>query len=616
MASQCRIIYRALPGLLLLLALPAAGQIQVGDNINLNLNGIVSAGYDAVYGNQINSSHGLDLGGNGTLSGSYYNPNFLSFALSPYYDQSRQNSDFRSLFHGGGLNFSSNIFGGSHFPGSFSFAKGWNSQGSFGIPGLADYTTRGNNQGLNIAWSERLPDWPSLMASFSDGSSDYSVIGAKQNGSNGFRNFSLRSAYRIAAFDLSAGYSIGTSHSDIPLVSGDQTVRKVNSDNNTFTFTASHRLPMHGSFGASFSRSDLNSDFFGSSYKGTVDTVNASAGVNPKPRLNFSVGMGYTDSLTGSLFQNLLTSGSSQSGTGGGIFQSQQSSNSLYMNGIASYGLTKDLQVQGEVQRRQQTFLGNSYGANTFGGSLIYTKGVLGGFLSTSVNLADNTTDNTSGNSLSFATNVGFNRSVQRWVMNVDFSYAQNVQTYLITYMNSFYSYSGSVRRRFFDGRLAWSATAAGSQSALNDQPHTGNSSQSYSTSLGLRRITASASYAKSDGFGLLGVSGLQPPPGTIPADWIILYGGTSEGFALGGNPTRNLSVGASYSKSRSNTTTGGVGSWNNTDQVNTILNYRVRKLMFTAGYGRIVQGFSASGLPPGKVSSFYMGFTRSFNFF
>ncbi len=615
MATRFRILYQLIPGLLLLLALPAAGQIQVGDNLNMNLSGIMTGGYNGVYGNQINASHGLNFGGNGTLSGSYYNPNFLSFNFSPYYDQSRENSEFRSLFNGGGFDFSSNIFGGSHFPGAFSYTRSWNSQGTFSMPGVSDYTTDGNSQGLNITWSELLPDVPSLMVSFSDGSSDYSVIGAKQDGSNSFHNLSLRSGYRVSGFDLTAGYMLGSSHADVPLVSGNQTVQKVNSDYNTFIFSASHRLPMHGSFGSSFSRSDINSDYLGSSYQGIVDSVNASAGVNPKPRLNVALSMGYTDSLTGSLFQNLLPGGG-QSGAGGGIYQSQQSSNALFLTGTTSYGITSGLQVQGEVQRRQQSYLGGSYGANTFGGGLTYTTGALGGFLSTSLMVTDNNTDNTPGNSLSFATNVAFNRPVQLWFFSVDFNYAQNVQTYLITYMNSFYTYSGNVRRRFFDGRLVWSASAAGSQSALNNQPHTGSSSQSYSTGLGLRRITASASYAKSDGFGLLGGSGLQPPPGTIPPDWIILYGGTSEAFSLSGSPIRNLSIGGSFSKARSNTATGGVGSWNRTEQVNAILNYRVRKIMLTAGYGRLVQGFSASGLPPGNVSSFYVGFSRSFNFF
>src|SRR5579863_2528259 len=61
---------------LLLLALPAAGQITLGD-LSTDLNGTLSAGYTGDYGNQIPSAHSLSFGGSGTLSGSYYNPNFV-----------------------------------------------------------------------------------------------------------------------------------------------------------------------------------------------------------------------------------------------------------------------------------------------------------------------------------------------------------------------------------------------------------------------------------------------------------------------------------------------------------------------------------------------------------
>jgi hypothetical protein len=608
---------RALPGLLLLLVLPALAQIQVGDNLDLNLNGVMSAGYNGVYGNQIPSSHGLSVGGNGTLSGSYYDPNFLSFTLSPYYNQARQNSEFRSLFNSGGFDFNSSIFGGSRFPGSVGFSRSWDSEGTFGLPGLSDYTTRSNGQGFNIGWSALLPDWPSLTATFSDGSSNYSIPGTDRHGDNNYRNLALRSGYMIKGFNLSAGYNLGTSEASIPLVFGSQTEQKVHSDNDSFTFSASHRLPMHGSFGSSFSRSHINTDYLGFSYNGTVDTVNANAGLNPSQKLNLSVGMGYTDSLTGSLFQNLLTGGA-QAGTSGGLYQSEFSSNALFLNGAATYVFGHGLQVQGDVQRRQQTYLGSSFSANTYGGNVSYSTPAMGGFLSASFNVADTTSNYSNGSSLGFSSNVSFSRNIQLWSVSGDFSYAQNVQSYLITYTNSFYTYSGNVRRRFFDGRMVWSGSAAGSHSAFVSQPDTGNSSQSYSTSLGIRHLTAAASYAKSDGFGLLGVGLTQPglPPGTIPPDWIILYGGHSYAFSLSGSPIRRLSLGATFAKSRSNTSTGGVGSWNNNEHVNAILNYQLRKITFTAGYGRLIQGFSASGIPESNVSSFFVGFSRSFNFF
>ena len=117
----------------LLLALPAVAQLQVGDNLDMNLNGVVGVGYSDVFGNPISSSHSLDFSGNGTLSGFYYNPNFVNFSLSPYYNKSSQNSESRSIFDSSGFEFNSGLFGGSHFPGSISYSRSWDSQGSFGI---------------------------------------------------------------------------------------------------------------------------------------------------------------------------------------------------------------------------------------------------------------------------------------------------------------------------------------------------------------------------------------------------------------------------------------------------------------------------------------------------
>jgi hypothetical protein len=376
-------------------------------------------------------------------------------------------------------------------------------------------------------------------------------------------------------------------------------------------------LPMQGSFAAAFNRSYLNTDYLNTRYHGTVDTFNANAGFNPTQKLNFSVSTGYNDNLTGTLYQ-LITSGqTAQASTqNGGLFQNtEQSSHAFYMSGYVSYRLTRELQLEGEAQRRQQSYLGNSYAANMYGGGLNYVHGLLGGFFSASFNILGNNSDYTSGHTYSFSTNANYSRTIASWVLAGGFSYAQNVQTFLVTYTNSYYTYSGNARRRFFD-RLVWSAAASGSHSALTNDPHTGNGSQSYSTSLGFRRFSAAANYAKSNGYGLLGTIGPAPPPGTIPPDWLMFYGGHSYAFSIGATPVKKLSLGASYSRAWSNTSTGGIGSENHVDQVNAILNYQLRKLTFTSGYGRLVQGFTASGTPPSNVNSFFVGISRSFNFF
>jgi hypothetical protein len=353
-----------------------------------------------------------------------------------------------------------------------------------------------------------------------------------------------------------------------------------------------------------------------------MNMLNASAGFQPTQKLHSSVSFGYSDNLTGTLLQSILpTSGSAVQAGDQPIAQKfNQSSNSLYVDGVSTYQVNRSLLVDVDVQRRQQSYLGTNYGVNMYGGGANYVHGVLGGFFGASLNVSAITSDFHTGHVMSFSTNANYSRGIGQWTLTGGFGYAQNVQALLVTYMSSYYTYSGSVRRRLFDGLLTWGGSAAGSRTALSQDPHTGNSNQSYTTSIGLPHYTATAAYAKSDGFGLLGGNGLvQPPnvpPGTIPPEWLILYGGHSYSFGLGATPIRKLSIGANFSRAWSDTSTGGIGSWNHVDQGNANLNYQVRKLMFTASYGRIFQGFSASGIPPSNINSFYVGFSRSFNLF
>jgi hypothetical protein len=61
-----------------MLALPAAAQIRTGE-VSSSLNGVFSPGYTADFGNMTGSDHGWTIGGVANYSGSYHNPNFLSF---------------------------------------------------------------------------------------------------------------------------------------------------------------------------------------------------------------------------------------------------------------------------------------------------------------------------------------------------------------------------------------------------------------------------------------------------------------------------------------------------------------------------------------------------------
>jgi hypothetical protein len=612
-----RTIYRitSLTGaaLFLLLTNPAFSQVQVGD-ASMNMNGTISAGYSAAYGNAVGSSHSLGFGGTSTLSGFYYDPGFLSFNFSPYYNQSRASSNFQSITDSSGFNFSSGIFSGSHFPGSISYAKSYNSEGNFALPGLPNYTTHGNSDTFGINWAEAVPGLPSLSAGFQTGGNDYSVYGTNDTGNTGFHSFTLHSGYLVDGFSLSAYYQNGASHSLIPQVfSTPQQPLTVKSNSDGYGFSASHALPLHGGISATFSRTSFDTQDQGFNYNGTVDLVSVTAGIQPTQKLHFSVSTNYSDNLTGSIYQALVPTGI----IAPRVSQNEKS-NSTDTLAAASYAILPNLQAQGDVERRDQYFLGENFGSTSFGGGVIYSLRLLGGTLNGSVFATDNRLDNSNLSTLGLTTTVNYNRQIELWVVSGSFSYAQNVQTLLVSYTTSFFNYSGHVRRRI--GKFSWNAGAGASRTGFTALPGTESHSESFTTGIGWGRwITLNGGYATSSGIAVPTGTGLVPPPTPTPIplpSLLILYGGHSYSAGLGSSPFRRLTIAASYSTAWSNTTNAGIGSWNSNKQLNTYFQYQFRKMYLTGGYASLSQGFSASARPPATVSSYYLGVSRWFNFF
>jgi hypothetical protein len=598
---------------LLLLTWPAAAQLQVGDNLNLNLKGVVDGGYSGAYGNLIPSSHSLNFGGDGSLTGSYYSPNFLNFNFSPYYNRSGGSSNFQSITRASGFDFSSGIFSGSHFPGSISFAKAYNAQGSFGVPGLADFTTHGNSNTFAINWSELMPGLPSLTAGFHQGSSEYSIYGADGTSSSTNHGFNLQSGYTIAGFNMNANYTNGSSEAAFPeLLSGSTQIEKTHMSNNGYGMGVGHRLPLRGQWSLNFNRMNMNDDFSGYHFNGTVDTVSTGASVQPNNKLRLMFNSNYSDNLSATLNQSAVNSGVLVL-----VPNQQSSSHSVDVSGTATYDIVRNLQAQGFVERRMQSFLGKDFGANTYGGGITFAHGFLGGNFNSSVTVAMNTIDQADVKTLGFTTTANYNRRIGAWYLGSSFSYAQNVQTLLITYMNSYYNYSGHVKRRI--GKLVWSSGASFSKTGLTALPGTDSSSQSYSMGLGYRNwVSANGSYAKATANGLVTGTGVIPTPlpPVIPSNLLILYGGTSYSVGLSSSAFRGFTASGSYAHALSNTMNTGLGSWNKTEQYNFIVQYQFRKVYLTGGYARLLQGFSASSTGPGVVSSFSIGVSRWFNFF
>jgi hypothetical protein len=158
----------------------AVAQVQIGDNTKMNADGLFTVGYAGEYGNQTQSSHGLQFGASGDFSGYYYSPNFLNFNVNPYYNQSKADSDSQSLTNASGVAATANFFTGSHYPGSVSYRYDYNSTGTLGVPGAPNFTTVGNGQGLGVNWSALIPDWPTLSVSYQHGGGSGTLYGTDQ----------------------------------------------------------------------------------------------------------------------------------------------------------------------------------------------------------------------------------------------------------------------------------------------------------------------------------------------------------------------------------------------------------------------------------------------------
>jgi hypothetical protein len=598
-------------------ALPVAAQIKLGETTN-SANGTISTGYTATYGNMTNSTHGWTIGGAANLSGSYYSPNFLSYNISPYLNQSRANSNFQSISNASGVNASMNIFAGSQFPGAINYSEAYNSEGNYAVPGLANYVTHGNSQTFGINWSENIPDAPSFSAGFQMGTSGYSVYGTNDQGNNSFHSVNLHSGYRWQGFNTGAYYTKGWSQARIPqIVAG--LVTHTHSASDGLGVNVTHMLRWNGSATAGFNRSHWDSDYLGYSSNGTIDMVNAMATVHPKQSVSLTGTLNYSDNLAGQLIQSVVSAGGAVTG-----LNTNSSSNSLDAMGTATYTPTPSLQTSVFVERRSQTFLGETYGVNSYGGSLGYSRRLLDGSFNGSLVLTANKADRTGEGSLGFSTAENYSAVVLGWNVTGSFGYAQNVQTLLVTYMNSYYNFSGNVHRNW--GLFNMSLGGGGARTALTQQAGTTSSSQSYNASLGYSPwIMATGSYSKASGQALATGGGLVPvpvPSPTLPPGVVALFGGDSYGFSISSAPVKRLILSSSYSKAISNTsslaTDTGLtsASSNANNQFTSLVQYQYRKLYFTSGYARLQQGFSLAGSKPETISSYYMGISRWFNLF
>lgn len=599
---------------LILLALPCVAQMQVGDNLHMNLSGDLGVSY-AGGNNQGLSDHSLGFSGDGTLTGNYYNPNFLNFNVDPFYNRNQSNSVFGSLTNVTGVTSNANLFSGSHFPGTVSYNRLFNATSQFGVPGsdigLAQHS---NTQGFGVGWSALIPDWPTLTANYSVNTNTNSILGLEGQNHETDHTLNVLSQYLWDGFHMTGQYIHRNVNADFSEMELTQPVR-TNSSSDSFGATVQHALPLAGTFAVQWNH--LNYDYaYADSYSakssGASNVVNGNASFHPTTKLGVSFIADYNDSLLSSVPEPALNGGAVLNITTLGSFQSELVGSDVY------YQLLRNLGVHGDITHVHQTFLGHSYDATQFfgGATFNFSHSLLKG-LSFSLGVVD-TVQQTDNTGMGFVGTVNYTRKFSGWDVNANFSYAQNVQTVMLVYTTSSYTYLGTVRRRLSD-RTYFMAGYSGAHSGITANSGTTSSAQRVWTTFMHRGYTLNTFYNDSRGQAILTANGLVPVPPTLPpavVGGVTSYDSKGWGFNAGAMPLPRLTVSAGFAKSNGHTIDPVLSTATSNELINVTMQYRLRKIFVNGGYTRLRQTVGAPGTQPFDLTTYFIGFSRWFNFF
>jgi hypothetical protein len=598
--------------LLLVFATAAFGQVSVGENLDMNLDGSVSFGYAGSNGNLIQSSHGVAAGGEAELKGSYFDPRFFNFIVSPFYNQSRANSNVQSIFDTSGINATGQFFGGSRYPGSISFGKDWNHEGEFGIPGATAYKSRGDDQYFNVNWGLYLQDLPALSVSYGLGDSSYEVIGTPTQGSSDSKTLSVRSSYLLKGFTLNGGYSNFSLHQHLPNIADISSLLTGTTDQDQWQLGISRRFGRQVTFNSNLSRSHYNAEFSGRPYDQTYDNLASTLNIKPERNLTIVLGESYSDNLAGSLLEPIIDSG--------GVLQYttfSESSHSLDLAASATYIFTREFNIQGNVEHRAQSYAGIGVASDSVAGGFNYGHNLYGGSFGAYLGVTHYSANLYNQGETGGSSNFSYARRFGAWAANSSFRYSRNAQTALNVYTQSGYGYGVNISRRL--NGWYWTLNANGNESRIDSISNSSSFNHGYSTSFSRRRISFNGSFDLSSGNSIQTGIGLVPvpvPTPVIPSTLLILYGGNSYSGAVGYTPFRGLVLTCDYARSNYHTQNLSDFSRNSLQQFDAKSDWYYRQLHFLGGYSRLLQGFGSSASVPVNVNSFYIGVYRSIRFF
>jgi hypothetical protein len=614
--------------LLCFLTVPLFAQLQVGDNTSLNLSGNAGFGYTGVFdGTDMNS---FTYGFNANLTGDYYDPRFLNFAVNPYLNQSNLNSNYNSSAFASGMSAMANFLSGSHTPVQAFYERTHNSEGTFNVPGsTGSYQTVGNGQTFGLNASYLPEDWPSITGSYSHTGTDYRVLGTPGTGTSHSNSLGVSSGYQLWGANLSGSYNKIYVSNDSPSFVDPNVYITQNTDQDTLQFSGSRRFFDIGTFSASYSRSHVGGDYEGYHPNATFDTVGAVLGVAPVNRLSLTFNVNYSSNLSAQYFSNIIN-GSANGASASAAQTEPVSYTSSYLDyGVnATYGLAKDLTIQGNVDRRVQGQPGlPDFASNIMGVGATWSHELLGGsfgahygisyYYSPVYAIANEQTSLHDSSFTGHNAAVSYSRRFYDWTGTGSFSYARSLTTVLVGYVQSNYAANLGVSRTL----AKWTLALSGSYSNAHVEGITLSDSDSASGSVSLshNNFGISGTYARSNGSALqVGNNVIPvPPPGSGPIpDLLVLFRGESWGVGGSYRPLKRWSIVGSYSHVRYNTENLAANSINISNQFYLRSEYSFRQLSFIAGINHLNQGFNLSTVQPVKTDTVYVGISRRFDFF
>jgi hypothetical protein len=584
----------------------ANGQATDDNKLKMLMSGSLGAVYAGTFGESTDSSHSLGLAINGTLEGYYFHPQFLSFQVRPYYDRAQFNADSQAITRGTGVDSSINLFGGSHFPGSVSYGRNFNSNSEFRIAGIPSVLGDSSGSNFNVSWSALLSNLPTLQASYSITDSTSTLLGTSNQGKSSSKSFNLNSNYTIGGFNLQG--TLG--HYTTDLLSPDfLTASTVNStsSNTHYGVIATRRLPLSGNLGLAWSRtaSGTGTDDF------TSNAYTASAGISPLQRLSISGFLNYTTNVMAALAQSFNDMPTSP------LVNLGSNSNAIYMNATGTLRVGYGLTVVGYMNHRIRHFQGEESANTQYGGTVNFQKASnLLGFLRFGIGVVDTATQDGNG-VIGLVANLGMNRKFGKWDTMADFNYSQDTQTLFGVVTTNNYSYGGMLRRKISSSAL-WSTSFRESRSGLAAQEGSKNVADSATTNLSWGKYSFSGSYSRAKGEALLGVNGTltATPIGSVISDYFLTFNARSLAVIASTQLFRTLSLSGGYTRVSSSSIQKSSSTFSNGDRYNAHITLRMRRLYIVAGFDRAIQESSVVSGGPRAVNSYYVSLSRWFNVF